>query len=140
MKAMDRARRFLCVIVLWTLINLNEDTSAWADICSGPVCTYEFNVTLFRTMTYRDENLHLWPVYLNGTRFQVDIGTDTRTLSPDDIIVADGFERDVIVINGQFPGPTIEVMEGVQVGYHHGICHTTSLNTINRVKQNLAFP
>ena len=32
-----------------------------------------------------------------------------------DVITGDGFSRNVIVINDQFPGPTIEVMEGVQV-------------------------
>jgi hypothetical protein len=34
---------------------------------------------------------------------------------PDDVITADGFVRSVITINGMFPGPTLEVMEGVQV-------------------------
>jgi FtsP/CotA-like multicopper oxidase with cupredoxin domain len=32
-----------------------------------------------------------------------------------EVITADGYRRDVITINGQFPGPTIEVMEGAQV-------------------------
>ena len=32
-----------------------------------------------------------------------------------DVITADGVKRNVIVINGQFPGPTLEVAEGSQV-------------------------
>jgi len=67
-------------------------------------------------------------VQLNGTRLQVvenslrvvaDYSTIIgRTVNPDDVITTDGYSRDVIVINDQFPGPTIEVMEGVQVGYN----------------------
>ena len=32
-----------------------------------------------------------------------------------DVITLDGIPRDVMVINGRHPGPTIEVMEGAQV-------------------------
>ena len=66
---------------------------------------------------YQGADLIWRPVYLNGTRLQVAIGSEIRELSPDDVIVADGFpNRAVILINGQFIGPTIEVMEGAQVG------------------------
>ena len=40
-------------------------------------------------------------------------------VSPEDVgkvVTLDGHQRDVIHINGQFPGPTIDVMKGVQVG------------------------
>ena len=40
-----------------------------------------------------------------------------RFVNASDVITADGFSRNVIVINEQFPGPTIDVMEGVQVYY-----------------------
>ena len=40
-----------------------------------------------------------------------------RFVNASDVITADGLSRNVIVINEQFPGPTLEVMEGVQVGY-----------------------
>ena len=36
-------------------------------------------------------------------------------VSGDDLITGDGTTRPVIVVNGQLPGPTIEVMEGSQV-------------------------
>ena len=34
-----------------------------------------------------------------------------------DVITADGVKRNVIVINGQFPGPTLEVAEGSHVSW-----------------------
>ena len=39
-------------------------------------------------------------------------------VSADDVITLDGVPRNVIVVNGQFPGPAIEVMEGAQVTFY----------------------
>jgi len=99
-------------------------TSTAGEVCRGPVCEFQFNVSLAQTMTTKTDD-GIFSVELNGTRLQVVenslrkvvdypdiIG---RTVNPDDVITADGFSRDVFVINDQFPGPTIEVMEGVQV-------------------------
>ncbi len=36
-----------------------------------------------------------------------------------DVLTADGVKRNVIIINGQFPGPSIEVAEGSQVDLSH---------------------
>ena len=36
-------------------------------------------------------------------------------VDPDKVVTAGGFIRSVIVINHQFPGPTIEVMDGAEV-------------------------
>ena len=33
----------------------------------------------------------------------------------DDVITADGVTRSIITVNEQFPGPTLEVMEGAEV-------------------------
>jgi Multicopper oxidase len=55
-------------------------------------------------------------VVLNGTQLVYNGGQDI--VSPDDVIVADGYPRTVIIINGQFPGPTIEVNAGTTVGVH----------------------
>ena len=38
----------------------------------------------------------------------------------DAVIWGDGRKRDMIAINGQFPGPTIEVMEGAKVRLSSG--------------------
>jgi len=99
-------------------------TSTAGEVCRGPVCEFQFVVSLAETMTTKIDG-KVFSVGLNGTRLQVVenslrlavkypdiIG---RTVNPADVITADGYSRDVIVVNGQFPGPTIEVMEGVQV-------------------------
>ena len=38
-----------------------------------------------------------------------------RYVNATDVITADGYVRNIITINGQFPGPTISVAEGSQV-------------------------
>ena len=53
-----------------------------------------------------------------------------RFVNASDVITADGFSRNVIVINEQFPGPTIEVMEGVQV-YYVCMCFSAVLHERN---------
>lgn len=73
------------------------------------------------TMIYKSPDGTLM-VNMNGTRLQL-VGNDfSSTLSeigdfvdPDDVITADGFVRDVMTINGQFPGPTIEVLRDTEV-------------------------
>ncbi|XP_035674595.1 laccase-2-like [Branchiostoma floridae] len=61
--------------------------------------TGDGHLELFTTLT-----LDLRRDDVNGTR-----------VSADDVITADGVQRNVILVNGQFPGPAIEVMEGAQV-------------------------
>jgi len=85
-------------------------------ICTSSVCRYELNITLSTTMSLQGEDLVWRTVVLNGTRLQVTIGNEVREVSPDDVVVADGFPgRPIILINGKFIGPTIELMEGAQV-------------------------
>ena len=101
-------------------------TSTAGEVCRGPVCEFQLVVSAIQTMTTKFGNT-TFSVGLNGTRLQtVDnllrgeaewpdyIG---RLVYPEDTISVDGHSRDVIMVNNQFPGPTIEVMEGVQVGY-----------------------
>ncbi|XP_066271301.1 uncharacterized protein, partial [Branchiostoma lanceolatum] len=98
------------------------------EICGDAVCSYRFVVRRARTMTHtrtvqgweqnnqvsitNDGHLELF------TTLTLDLHRDdvngTR-VSADDVITADGVQRNVILVNGQFPGPAIEVMEGVQV-------------------------
>jgi len=102
-------------------------TSTAGEVCLGPVCEFRFVVSITETMTTKI-NGKVFSVGLNGTRLQVvenslrraDDYPDIigRTVNPDDVITADGYSRDVITINGQFPGPTIEVVERVEVGYN----------------------
>ena len=88
--------------------------------CAGPVCSYTFDIT--------SKSSHLWSGFnvgmLNSTLVTVPSQFQpfqpTTPVPPADVnslVTLDGHQRDVIHINGQFPGPTIDVMKGVQVGY-----------------------
>jgi Multicopper oxidase len=113
---MGQAYGFYSIFIMCTVINLDSRSVVLSAICTSSVCRFELDITLYNTMTYRDEYLIPRPVYLNGTQIQANVAGEIRNLSSNDVILADGFTRDVILINGQFPGPTIEVMEGSQVG------------------------
>ena len=102
-------------------------TVAHGDICTKSRCFYTFDVRRARTMTYTTTDANnkssTYNVVLNGSSLVVT--TNTMHLADDpfigrivpveDTMTADGFLRTIIVINGLFPGPTIEVMEGAQV-------------------------
>jgi hypothetical protein len=106
------------IIVLLTL------GPPWArsELCEDIVCKYRFVIRHRRTMTFY-QNDYTFPVISNGTRLTLTTNgyidkTDPRlgsTVNPDDVITADGVSRDVITINEQFPGPTIEVLRGSRV-------------------------
>jgi hypothetical protein len=112
------------VISLFSVATLTT-TVARADICTQSVCEYTWIVRHARTMTYVRAG-KTYNVALNGSRLEV-VKNDYRryskkdiygqAVSPDDVITADGRPRDVIVINDQFPGPTIEVLEESEVRY-----------------------
>ena len=92
-------------------------------ICIKEVCEYKFVIQHARTMSYA-VGRKVYSVGLNGTQLQI-IGNSYRPegnndmfgqhVQPNDVITADGVVRTVITINGQFPGPTIEVAEGAEV-------------------------
>ena len=54
-----------------------------------------------------------------GTFYQQKIYKDLENVNienvTDNVITADGVQRPIITINGVFPGPTLEVMEGSEV-------------------------
>jgi len=112
------------VVVLFLLIPMTSINSVAGEVCQGPVCEFQWVIRRTQTMTTYIDGF-TFNVQLNGTRLQVvensfrrserHPGIIGRTVNPDDVITADGYSRDVIVINDQFPGPTLEVMEGVQV-------------------------
>ena len=97
-------------------------------ICTDTVCKYEFVLRHHKTMTYTTLDSNGQPatydVGLSGSNL-VTISNLFRSsqdpnvglaVSPDDVITADGFSpRYIVTINDQFPGPTIEVMQGAQV-------------------------
>ena len=95
-----------------------------SNICVKKVCEFTFVVHHTRTMLYHHPTKGAYDVQLQGK----DLRTVENTLKrrPDEVIgrvvnaseviTADGYPRNIIMINGQFPGPTLEVMEGAQVG------------------------
>ena len=104
-----------------TLVFLTGPSAA--DICSSPVCKFDLTVRYASTMVYRTPRGTGYSVALNGTRLQVVANTKRQLpdkvigtfVNEDDVITADGFRRNVMTINDQFPGPAIEVYEGAQV-------------------------
>ena len=77
-------------------------------------------------MLYRpkDKPGKAYKVELNGTRLQVVESAFHKQPNDvlgmvvddvDDVITADGVTRNILTINGQLPGPVIEVEEGLQV-------------------------
>ena len=74
-------------------------------------------------MTWRDPTGRLFDVEADGPDIRIistpwvppgnpNVG---MIVDPAEVITADGIPRNIITINGQFPGPTLEVMEHAQV-------------------------
>ena len=93
------------------------------NICTSAVCEYNFEITRGSTMTYstpaatynvvmEGRDLKIAP---NSYRFAEDDPLIGSTVSADDVHTADGFSRNMFLVNGQFPGPAIEVLYGAQV-------------------------
>ena len=102
------------------------------DICTSNECSYDFTVRRVMSMTHRPPgSSQLYNVILNDTVLQHAENSFTpkdlpphkdvvgTSVDPDDVITLDGNPRNVIIINDQFPGPTIEVMEDAQVRNLH---------------------
>lgn len=84
-------------------------------VCTNSTCTYHLVIDYCWTMKHKDSNGVVHDVTLNGTSLQYAAGSDIHTVSPNDVITADGFPRRILTVNGQYPGPPIEVTEGSQV-------------------------
>lgn len=93
-----------------------------AELCLEKVCNYTFVVEQRSSHLYREANQR-FEVTLDGTTLMTKhnlfrdklVGRPVPRDKTRDVITLDGHQRDVIVINDQFPGPTIEVLEGAQV-------------------------
>ena len=111
-----------CVICFLLMIG-----SSAALFCDKSICNFELIVRHEDSMIYRaplDEGpLPLaFPVILNGDKLQVTtnnfhIGGPFigKVVNASDVHTVDGYMRRIITINGQFPGPNLEVMEGATV-------------------------
>jgi hypothetical protein len=110
----------VCVVLLLGVI-----PSILGQICTSDVCSYTWDVRWATTMTYRTpDGQKAFDVALNGTNLQIvansyhPAGSDPLIgsfVDPSHVHTADGVKKYIIETNGQFPGPTIEVMEGSEV-------------------------
>ncbi len=110
-------------LLAWGLISSFLHKTA-AEICSGE-CEYHFDIRYARSMTYRIPGQAAYHVIQDAQGFRLlgnswhvkpfDNLVDTY-VNASDVLSVDGFSRNIIIINDQFPGPNIEVMEGTQVG------------------------
>ena len=108
-------------------------TSTWQpsdgrdSICLSPVCEYDLEIRRAQTMVYTDPSTErVFDVALNESGKLVVVSSSFhsiadypdiigRVVEPENVITADGKARDVIVVNGKFVGPTLEVVEGATV-------------------------
>ncbi|XP_078620738.1 uncharacterized protein LOC144887397 [Branchiostoma floridae x Branchiostoma japonicum] len=98
-------------------------TMATTQRCSDDVCEFTLVVRYARTMTHTgnaDGSVHGIEILTNGSLQDVysfsQAGVMDGPIVPvNETITADGVQRNVILVNDQFPGPTLEVMEGAQV-------------------------
>ncbi|CAH1248817.1 Hypp8435 [Branchiostoma lanceolatum] len=94
---------------------------ATAQRCTDDVCEFTLVVRYGRTMTHTDGKSDDREVKIltNGSLQVTNSipGADApiKIVPVEETITADGVQRNVILVNDQFPGPTLEVMEGAQV-------------------------
>ncbi|XP_066272659.1 uncharacterized protein [Branchiostoma lanceolatum] len=105
------------LILTWICVSM-----ATAEMCTDDVCEFTLVVRRAKTMTHTgsDDKVNGIEILRNGSlQVKVHVGwakdTDGPIVPVEETITADGVQRNVIVVNDQFPGPTLEVMEGAQV-------------------------
>ena len=115
------------VFALCILTALSAQTVR-CEICTESPCVYDFVVRTTMSMTYGTAE-GLYNVKTNGQKLEIAENSFRRAdefpnnlyvgkeVNPYDVITLDGNPRTIIVINDQFPGPTIEVMEGTEVSF-----------------------
>lgn len=106
---------WLRLLLLLAAFVCDRITQSEAAVCTNATCTYELVIKYAWTMQYTDNKGVVHDVTLNGTDLQYVDGSEIHTVSPNDVITADGYPRRLLTFNGQYPGPPIEVIEGSQV-------------------------
>ena len=109
-----------------------------SEICYSRVCEFDMVIAARESLTYKPDYMGPAPGY-----FDVELdGRDLRVVNssfrvdevfssaigqvvsdPLEVITLDGVKRFVITINGEFPGPTLEVTEGAEVRLYLGTLH-----------------
>ncbi|XP_028515869.1 uncharacterized protein LOC110242402 [Exaiptasia diaphana] len=109
---------FSCLII--ALLFIFGVCPGTGEICTKSICEYEFDIRETRSMMYRLDVDHAYQVRvdddgvlkLQETSFHRTVPNITVPL--DNVHTADGYNKTIITINDQFPGPTIEVLEGAE--------------------------
>ena len=112
------------------LFMLDFTRCSYKNICREARCEYFFSVRHARSMTYHTHGV-TYNVMSNGTRLVIaenslrPEGSTSKIgqeVPADDVITLDGVPATLITINNQFPGPTLEVMEGAEVRETRSFC------------------
>lgn len=114
------------VILSFLLFCATFSCKAESESCFVSICEFTLAITESRSMIFTTEDGEdAWIAYDvkledNGTlklaanRFHFQV--PNISITPEMVHTVDGSEqRNIILINGQFPGPTLEVMEGAEV-------------------------
>lgn len=112
------------VITLITLFSLFAQSEG--ELCRKHICAYDFVVRESRSMIYAVNYPSGWQdvydVFLNGSKLSLNSNQFHEKVPEVDherlqlvTHTLDGVASQMILINDQFPGPNIEVMEGAQI-------------------------
>ena len=103
------------------------------NVCKEKICKFHLTLRDEMSMARKVKEGRIWKsgetfflelkngslVQNLGTFYQQKIYKDLENMNienvTDNVITADGVQRPIITINGVFPGPTLEVMEGREV-------------------------
>ena len=119
-------------ILLIFLISLTN-IETLGKICMETKCDYTLTIRQKRSMSYTDSSGFTYNVAWNQSAERLQIIANSyhqpipspfptnasmigAFLNAEDVVTTDGTARSIYVINEQYPGPTLEVMEGAEVG------------------------
>ena len=118
-------------ILIIFLIFFTIETNS--EICMDTKCDYTLTIRQARSMSYTDSSGFTYNVAWNQSAERLQIIANSyhqpipspfptnasmigAFLNAEDVVTTDGTARSIYVINEQYPGPTLEVMEGAEVG------------------------
>ena len=125
----------LVLYILSALLNMAVlTTGSDTEICEKSKCSFNLVIQQRRSMTYTDPSGFTYNVDWNqeAQRLQIVANSFHQVVNegvahpsnasllgtfvdPEDVITLDGTRRNIYIINGQYPGPTLEFMEGAEV-------------------------
>lgn len=108
--------------LLWVLLLAALTSEIRTELCLEKVCNYTLVIEQRSSHLFKDAEAR-YEVTLDGSALVIKpnlfrdklVGRRVPEHKNRHVITLDGHQRDVIVINDHFPGPTMEVLEGSQV-------------------------